>query len=558
VKKSTALLCLLFFSLAATLSAAREVTLSTDTRSGIDIKTTYIHRSRASGPAGGFIPILIKINNRSDASHTWTLKSSSPWGRNSSTTIEYFTVGAGEEKAFRYNLPIDRSTSQDYMPRVTINGYGCAPNSYIGSHSYGNQTTSSLMTERVYKILKRSDSFNGSDSDLNIISPDLTPSDWRGLSGISSFFIDVRDWQELNDAQKEGVKEWLTAGGQLVINGTNRDYFQKTFNTQKDTVNFGFGSVSLSSESELIKKILKQSYYRGSLLDTLWHSQVQSVNKLVTPPEVNVWVVGFLMLVFVIVIGPVNLFVLARGIKRSRMLITTPIIALAASLIFALTIVISDGFGGEGHYSSDIWIEGDSHRAIVMQTQILKNGIMLNSSAKRPQNCAMANYRFAKRSHHYGHYGHEQRGSMQTASASQQAGVLGQGWFPSRSLRLHQMKNIQTTRAGLAFIPGDTPSCRSSFNMPLNKVMCIDKNGQAWYADKCGAGETVQLKKYSVAIYTKDKPLENFILSRQAAKRPSFFAEADNPGEFHLKTHEGITWTPQNIRFGGSLVEVAK
>src|SRR5690606_21574539 len=57
--------------------------------------------------------------------------------------------------------------------------------------------------------------------------------------------------------------------------------------------------------------------------------------------------IGVLVL-FAIIVGPVNLFVFAKVGKRHRLFITTPIISLATSLLLVGLIILQDGFGGSG------------------------------------------------------------------------------------------------------------------------------------------------------------------------------------------------------------------
>ncbi len=54
------------------------------------------------------------------------------------------------------------------------------------------------------------------------------------------------------------------------------------------------------------------------------------------------------VLVFGALIGPVNLFVFARGKKRFRLFWTTPLISIIASVALIVGILLTDGIGGSG------------------------------------------------------------------------------------------------------------------------------------------------------------------------------------------------------------------
>lgn len=61
------------------------------------------------------------------------------------------------------------------------------------------------------------------------------------------------------------------------------------------------------------------------------------------------------MLVFAVLVGPVNLFVLAPARRRHRLFFATPLISLGAAGLLVLAVILSDGTGGKGERF--VWME---------------------------------------------------------------------------------------------------------------------------------------------------------------------------------------------------------
>src|SRR5207247_11070803 len=70
-----------------------------------------------------------------------------------------------------------------------------------------------------------------------------------------------------------------------------------------------------------------------------------------------------IMLVFVILIGPVNLIVLSKKKKKMWLLWTVPAISLLTCLAVSAYTVFSEGWGGRARYLSFTILDERSHRA---------------------------------------------------------------------------------------------------------------------------------------------------------------------------------------------------
>ena len=266
---------------------------------------------------------------------------------------------------------------------------------------------------------------------------------------------------------------------------------------------------------------------------------IAHMEKSVKEPGVSLFLVGILLSVFLIIVGPYNLYVLTKK-NRLRLLVTTPIISLAASLLYAIIIVLYDGFGASGEKSSMVWLEPDQKRCVISQSQIMKSGIMLNSTIKRESDYLVYAYR-ADRFDDY-----------EQVKVLMDGEWLGGDLFNSRSRRFMELKDIRTTQASLQWIDGEEPSLRSNFQSTLSDILVHDKQGVNWYAEKCGPGETVKLQKAKVSDAANMH--HRHVFDRMKNYKKSYFTcKSMNDQQFDIVTHEGIDWEQDRFVIGGSL-----
>ena len=90
-----------------------------------------------------------------------------------------------------------------------------------------------------------------------------------------------------------------------------------------------------------------------------------------------------MLVLFGILVGPVNLFVLAKSGRRHRLFITTPLISLGASLLLILLIIFQDGFGGRGmrRVLMEVRPDAGQNAAFLHQEQIARTGILTGTAS---------------------------------------------------------------------------------------------------------------------------------------------------------------------------------
>jgi hypothetical protein len=97
------------------------------------------------------------------------------------------------------------------------------------------------------------------------------------------------------------------------------------------------------------------------------------------------WQVLVFLVIFGVLVGPVNLFVLAPAGKRHKLFITTPLLSIGASIVMVGLILIQDGTGGTGRRFIAINLQPDEAAAYVTQEQISRTGVLFGTGFEMKQ-----------------------------------------------------------------------------------------------------------------------------------------------------------------------------
>ncbi|NQZ60267.1 MAG: hypothetical protein HRT88_22690, partial [Lentisphaeraceae bacterium] len=204
-----AILCLL----SSITYAAKTVKVHTDPLSNINISVTYIHKHLGTGPTGGFLPVLINIDNSSLNQHTWTLTQRPDNYNNNTAATTHFTVAPRSRTRFNYNLPLSGTNNDRYYPYLNFSGFGIKKTQSIGGYQV-EVANGAMISNRIAALAPKSIDLEP----FNEIAPNLIPNQWQGLHNLSAVILDIQDWTSLNESQKSAIKDWIIAGGELIIN----------------------------------------------------------------------------------------------------------------------------------------------------------------------------------------------------------------------------------------------------------------------------------------------------------------------------------------------------
>ncbi|MDX2227589.1 MAG: hypothetical protein SFY92_10940 [Verrucomicrobiae bacterium] len=541
---------------------------------GIDVK---IVSSYDTSPRVGTLPLRVTIGNNTGTARTWnlsTLYTSHHFGSDSISSTESLTVGGHSEKTFEIHAPIlarENIVHSGGNLMISLSGYGIkSGGNFTHMHdrgSPGGKQPSAYTLMGAELALK---SWAQIDADLakgphylqgSKITPEFLPRDWRSLMGVDMMMLSEAEWTGTPEPQRQAVLEWILQGGELRLYAASPESFNDKFFT-------GLRRSQWGVSNGLPKFRMVQKMGAGRVLVHPWDgsSPVEFENRthglasntlatgyrgvwplLMKIPSIEV--IGYLimafMLVFAIIIGPINLFIFAGSHHRSRLFWTTPLISLITSVLLVVVIFFKDGMGGEGRRSVVAILDPDLNKMFLSQEQSSVTGLLWDRDipfresvfmAPLPQNASGRPSRET----------YEIRHNLYSGS-----------WFASRSVNNQYLSLFQPTRFRLelvnrtAFEEGrEAPRITSTIPTPLAWVVFTDGVGQTWEAQNVPTGGTVTLKKIPpdqkqstlTSLLRTHLGPRNSTLAEQAAFQPGFVAQPADAAAFTTATLPSIRW----------------
>ena len=198
------------------------------------------------------------------------------------------------------------------------------------------------------------------------VAPADWSGDWRAYEGFDGVILSADDYAELNDEARAALDQWLRFGGGLILlgGGVPARPAWVGASTQGAEVDrrlyrCGLGRVSVFPDGRIRQRaatwsqLVQEARARRNLPS---ESEALGIAR-VPQPRLPVWGLFCILFVFVIVIGPVNLVVLARMKRRLWMLWTVPLLSAVTCLLALGYFFIADGVRGRAYETSYTWID---------------------------------------------------------------------------------------------------------------------------------------------------------------------------------------------------------
>lgn len=398
--------------------------------------------------------------------------------------------------------------------------------------------------------------------------PDQLPEDWLGFSGFDFVMLTTDEWLALAPGARTALLQWVNFGGSLHL-------YRTTGNTTLDSLGgalspqMGLGFIELLTWNgdTLDAPVTVARYHRKS---ENFHSHLSSgynapgawerLRALGEQHFAN-WQVALFLLVFGVLIGPVNLFVLAPAGKRHKLFYTTPLISLAASTLLIGLIFIQDGTGGQGRRFIAIQIAPEEASAYVTQEQVSRTGVLFRSSFTLPRpglihQVPLPESPWVKFTGDYRSQPMEVR--LDGANA-------GGNWFQSRAVQAQFLRTLVPTRGRIELVPNQTPDAPpaivSSLDLVLEKFMYIDARGGGWKAEApVRKGQPVTLAKADLAWLKEARGSIDSgsqwlapRLQSMPSQQPGFVATASAAPGFAIDTLPSIDWKDDKVLVFGAV-----
>lgn len=452
-------------------------------------------------PPVGFLPLRVEVKNFSGAARVWQLRTvHSQFGVRSVQFITSLSVDAGKERTFELLVPLaawSLTSARFSNLLISVSGYGVS-NGRSSDNSSGSGLTPTpfvgmgeALAAKEWGPLRESlEKGHTSALDGSPIDPHFIPSDWRGLAGFEMLVFAESEWREIPAPQRDAIQDWVIQGGSLVVVRTSMG---ETSDVPAPGP-LGVGEVvhwaSVQNFQEaMIERLLRKGGLSVSepLQNYTWQWPLAvSMGR----PEPPWWLIISFVVGFALVIGPLNFLALAPPGQRHRLFWTTPGIALAASAMIGMLIVVGEGFGGKGDRFGIVFNLPHLRKSAIVQEQVSRTGVLTSRAFVPSEPSLMLPLGLSDSP---GAYSLAQRGKTYVLSGSTWSG----DWFRSRATQAQILAAVIPTRAQvqISSSAGSTPAAVSSFEHVLPEFWYFDDGGTVWKAKDLRPGEQRSLER---------------------------------------------------------------
>jgi hypothetical protein len=494
-------------------------------------------------PPDGFLPVRVEVKNDSGAPRTWQFRAvHSQSSLRSMQFVASLSVDAGSERAFELLAPIDPqlTVSSRYSNlMITVTGYGVASGT-TSEHSSGSGLTptpflgmgEALSVKNWGPLRERMEKNHSRSLDGSAVDLRLLPEDWRGLAGFEILVFSDFEWRQIPATQRNAIQDWIIQGGKLVLWGAG------TANTPDLPLagDLGTGAVLhwapaddfLDQASRLL--MATEALASATLQDYTWQwTLAQSLGR---PEPPHLLIISFVV-AFALVVGPLNFVVFAPLGQRHRLFWTTPAIALAASALMGLFIVLREGFGGSGERFEVLLNLPQLRKSVIWQEQASRTGVLASSAFVPSEPSLILPIGLRDSS---GSYLLSERGKTYLLDGATWSG----DWFRSRTTQAQLLSAVLPTRAHVQIVTSQdaAPSAVSTFDQEMAEFWYFDKEGISWKAENLRPGEKQALKRteqqafeawWRAALKPAGPITRGHAESYAKDKREKFFASTTTP-----------------------------
>ncbi len=536
-------------------------------------------------PPSGYVPLRIVATNGTARDAVWRLdfsSSTTDYRRNNvhaSTLSLPIPAGSTQTAVFLAPLAVDYGDS----------GYGSNSHSFTGAltgpypytFSGHNNRTAGFPAIAISKTLadsslprlnddlerrqKAASSYGRSDHIFGSrFTPADLPEDWLAFSGFDYVLLTDTEWQSLKSGTRNALLQWVRLGGKL--------HFY--------AISLPAPGLPKEDETHSLGQI-KSFTWNGSLLpayDTVgryWNepercehlrndhargNEAWALLEALVARQFNSWQVLLFLVIFGVLVGPVNLYVLAPSGRRHRLFFTTPLLSLGASAVMVGLILIQDGMGGVGARVVFINVEPSETTAYVTQKQISRTGVLLGAGfeLKQPalvEPLALPASEWVKL---------QNTSNSQPVNLNQEGAARGGNFFQSRAEQAQMIRAAVSTRARLEVQPGATPDAAptivSALGFTLEEMFYAGPDGTIWsLKSPLATGQKAELAKVQpnqlLDWWKKHYPLiKIWELHKLTSVLPNhFFATAKAAPGFTQETLSSIRWQEDQVLVYGSV-----
>ena len=559
---------------AVQLPATTTIHVPTDAESGVTIE---IESWLDHCPQDGMMPLELKIANNSSRSHEWTLTARDGYGNGTNYTF-HVSVGPGRTATSTVYSPVAPTGSYRTL-NLNLQGHGVTWNTSLSAPSHSGSGSgkdmdfmamSKNLSDKGWSGLsERFEKAPGGPKPFEATKVDMTkaPDDWRGYSGLAQLWMTDSEWLALGAGARAAIMDWMALGGRTVLFCTNASAARLTELKLPEPEadggrRIGAGEFKIQSWDGKTfplndaARLAETKNVDNSATTTAGYSH-WTLRDVVGVPRLHSGLIFAFILVFGVLVGPVNLFWMAGQRRRHRLFWTTPLLSLGASALLIALMFLQDGIGGNGARRVLALMLPEQKRTAIIQEQASRTGVLLGRTFAKAEPSWMQAISLEDTSA----YNPRSNGQRQLNEDEQQRSG---DWFASRAVQGHALATVRPTRGVievfLSTSPNDAPSVVSSIAAPLQRVFVVDDKNKIWQADNIGTGEKKTLRaceKNEFAewmekrVFNDAGPMMKQTLERLRNRSGFVFAESSDASKFAISTLDSIRWNDERVIFAG-------
>ncbi|HEY5954443.1 MAG TPA: hypothetical protein VIT18_08755, partial [Terrimicrobiaceae bacterium] len=342
-------------------------------------------------PPLGFVPLRVEVKNFSGAPRTWQFRTAhSQFGVRSMEFTTSLAVDADRERAFELLIPVaawSLTTARFSNLLISVSGYAVVNGTSTEQSSGSGMTPTpflglgeALAIAEWGPLRERLEKSHSLFLDGSAVDPRFLPEDWRGLAGFAILVFVDSEWREIPPPQRNAIQDWVIQGGRLAfVRAVVADAMDLPLAGKLGAGEIVYWRSEEGFQDAIMPWLLATGDSAGGspLQHYTWQWPLALSMGRPAPP--GLLIVSF-MVGFALVIGPLNFLALAPQGQRHRLFWTTPGIALAASALRALFIVVSEGFGGRGDRFAIFLNLPQVRKSVVWQEQVSRTGVLTSGA----------------------------------------------------------------------------------------------------------------------------------------------------------------------------------
>lgn len=556
-----------------------------DKASGVDIVMSAAYEN---WPMTGFMPIQVRIENSTKKMLTYTFQSVPQMHSAYSYAVTYtqkLVCPAESIRSFDLYVPVPNADSSVWFnpPVFKLQGYGIRGNTPISvsssSHGTGKKRTGFLLMGSELALTsweptrqeldKTGQSLYGSTIGYQNI-----PHSWMGLVGVHSLWLTAGEWEKMSPESRQSVKEWLMQGGHLFIAAADPVTLkiqelgilraepgvpQKVWLGTLTLLQWdGISNVLSPALSQPPISLIMGSDQLNEQISTGYNASRTGARgewpliMVIKDAKAMAGAIMIIMVIFAVIVGPVNLFRFARGPYRYRLFWTTPLIAITTSILLALLIFFKDGVGAHGNRLTFVYLVSEQNREVRLQEQCSLSGLLMSRRFKEPEPVFLAMVKLTDQS--------QTLESMDVDSLK----IYSGDWFTSRSVQGHFLLSIRPTRARVEivnrppFSGARPPEILSSLDQPLSEIYFCDDQGAFWKTGKLDSGSKAALVPATqeefitfMSAFSSRRGARIKSLTDHPAQKNHFYALSASPQISAIPTLSSVKWEEQTTFIAG-------